>query len=323
MILAAQPAKPQRGVGLPMQQSTKQTLLLIAKIGVVVLVVWFVSDALRDAWRQLSEQRLRLAPGWALVSGVLLLLGQLPMAWYWRRTLQSLDEPAPLGRSIAAYYLSQIGKYVPGKAAVVLIRTERLVASAGGRYGPVAAAVFYETLTLMAFGGVLSALLLANRFGDEQRTLTLLAGVLGFACLVPTMPPVASRIAKRITRRPANAPTELRLTWRLMVEGWLYSLAAWSLMAASIAFAARSVGLDPPMEADTWLLAATLPVVAGFLSLLPAGVVVRDALMLQLLSPALGEAGALATTVATRIIWIAAESLACGILVGVNTRRAS
>ncbi|MEO1496163.1 MAG: lysylphosphatidylglycerol synthase domain-containing protein [Planctomycetota bacterium] len=299
-----------------MNQTANRALLLSAKVAVVACVVWFVSGSLSDAWRQIGEQGLTIAPGYAALSGLLLLLGQLPMAWYWRRTLAALDQPAPVWPAVAAYYLSQIGKYVPGKAAVVAIRTERFVAIAGGKPTQVAASVFYETLTLMAVGGVLSAALLAARFGSREGWLAVLAATLGVACLAPIVPPVAAWLMRKLTKRTDSSESPAyRFTWSLMGEGGVYALAAWGVMATSIWAAGRAVGVDnADSDAGLWLLAAALPVVAGFLSLLPAGVVVRDGLMLKLLAPTLGEAGALATTLATRVIWIAAEALVCVIL---------
>lgn len=293
----------------------------IAKLAVAAIVVVAAGGAVRDAWRELSTEGLRVDPLLALASGVIFLVAQSPMAWYWRRTLQALRQPAPVLPAITAFYFSQAGKYVPGKAMVVVLRTERMLPW-GGRGRTIAACVFLETLTHMAVGAVASAALLGGVVpivGGGGAWLTGSALVVGLACLAPTTPPVARRLVAKLAPPGDGEDDDLRrgLTPRLMIEGWAASLTSWSGIGASVWLAAASVGAadaDSLRLGPVWLLAAALPVVAGFLSLLPAGVLVREGLMLGVLSGPLGEANALATTVAVRLIWVAAECLACGIV---------
>jgi glycosyltransferase 2 family protein len=54
--------------------------------------------------------------------------------------------------------------------------------------------------------------------------------------------------------------------------------------------------------------------VTGFLSLLPGGIGVRDALLMQLLAPLCGDANALIAAVLVRLVWLVSELAACGIL---------
>ena len=47
----------------------------------------------------------------------------LPMWWFWYRTLQAFGQ-APEGlSSLRAFFIGHLGKYVPGKAMVVVLRT--------------------------------------------------------------------------------------------------------------------------------------------------------------------------------------------------------
>ena len=295
------------------------------KLAVVAVIVFAVAGAVRDAWGQLLAEGLQVNPLLAMAAGVLFLIAQAPMAWYWRQTLIALGQPAPILPTAIAYYVSQIGKYVPGKAMVIVLRTERMVRQ-GGRGRTVAASVFVETLTLMAIGAVVSAALLIMTTGgeaSERAWLIALAVGLAVGCLVPTAPPIARWIIERVAPSLEEADTAMRrgLTVPLMLEGWGASLVTWLGLGMSVWLAAWSVGASDAegwRMASLWVLTASLPVVAGFLSLLPAGVVVRDGLMLGLLAPVLGEGAALATTIAVRLIWVVSETLLCVILYGVS-----
>lgn len=302
----------------------------LLKVGVVVAVLAFVGQTFSTAWSELSQRRLRVDPWLAIGAGCLIAVGQLPMAWFWRQTLLALDQPAPVGASVRAFMISQIGKYVPGKASVVLIRTERLLTSLRQQESTdtppstavIGASVFYETLTHMAVGSLLAAVLAATvPLGDGGQRPWLIALSLGLAavCLTPTLPPVFTWLLRRLTRN--RAPEErLRngLSYTLAARGAIASAAAWSILAAAVWMTARALGAADgagPSTFPTWLLAAALPTVAGFVSLLPAGVLVREALTLSVLAPVLGEADALATTLALRLIWVATEALLCGSLI--------
>jgi uncharacterized protein (TIRG00374 family) len=63
-----------------------------------------------------------------------------------------------------------------------------------------------------------------------------------------------------------------------------------------------------------WVESVALPVVAGFLSLLPGGIGVRDTLLVELLSPEIPAASALVAAALWRLISLVSEVAACGII---------
>ncbi len=243
---------------------------------------------------------------------------------------------------LRSYYISHLGKYVPGKAMVIVLRTGMLNA-AGGRPGPVAASVLVETLTLMSVGGVISGHCswIPSVAKDHPWWLVALAFALAAACALPTLPPVMNRLIAFFERRRAarNAaegdpssqgrvitPDEWRpFTWRLFATGWGAATATWCGLALSLWLSVRALAPGFPATLENGLvclLAAALPVVAGYLSLIPGGLLVRDGLMTLLLTPATGPEVALAATLLVRLTWVASEALLCVILVvGLKLRR--
>ena len=85
----------------------------------------------------------------SLLSGLLYLAG----CWPVRSSTSGSCDPvhAPIGFLPAwrAYIVSHLGKYVPGKAMVVVVRSG-MVVPFGGRASTAAIATFYETLVMMA-----------------------------------------------------------------------------------------------------------------------------------------------------------------------------
>jgi uncharacterized membrane protein YbhN (UPF0104 family) len=68
--------------------------------------------------------------------------------------------------------------------------------------------------------------------------------------------------------------------------------------------------------------AAALSVVVGFLALIPAGLFVREAVILTFLAPTYGEPAALVAAVLVRLVWLLSELLVSAILYGWNTAEA-
>ncbi len=132
-------------------------LIPLAKIAVIALLCWFIYRAFIEGNETLGAHTWHVEPIWLVVSGVLYLVGLLPSAIFWQRILVRTGQEVSVGDGVRAYYISQLGKYVPGKAWVILVRVAILPGHAPSR-GAVALAATYETLTTMASGALMIGL---------------------------------------------------------------------------------------------------------------------------------------------------------------------
>src|SRR5207244_6475766 len=73
---------------------------------------------------------------------------------FWLRLLHRVGLRPSAGAAFRAYYVSHLGKYVPGKAWAILMRATLLP---GVRPGVAALTAAYETLTTMAAGALIAA----------------------------------------------------------------------------------------------------------------------------------------------------------------------
>ena len=90
--------------------------LVLAAVIVVAVGRRFYLD-LRDH-PEVWEAPLR--PGWLILSAVLYQVGIGFSGLFWYRLLRSLGQRPSLLAALRAYYISQLGKYVPGKAYAVV-----------------------------------------------------------------------------------------------------------------------------------------------------------------------------------------------------------
>ena len=309
--------------------SSRRWLVWVLRIAALVVVCIGVSGTVRHALTELGQHEWHLKPAWLIVSGAAYVLGMAPMGWFWHRTLEAFGYQPPLSATMRAYYFGQLGKYVPGKAMVIILRV-----AAMRRWAPsmrlVIVSVFIETLTMMAVGASL-AFLMSALVLKLDAYIWLLA--LGMACAAggPTLPFVLRWFGKlgagRFVRDDAAKPqaadsaddvSRLRgITFGVLGTGWVAAAIGWALFATSLWGTLRAIGVDGVLLLENMpvlITAVALAVVAGFVSMLPGGLVVRDASLLFLLAPVCGEANALVVAVLMRLVWLVSEVLACGIL---------
>ncbi len=214
---------------------------------------------------------------------------------------------------VRAYYIGHLGKYVPGKAVVFVLRIGLIKAVQPLRTGVGVAAIFYETLTTMAVGAFLATVILALDGSHEWHVLLISAG-LALAMAVPLAPIVFNSLLRALQRNRSDGTTAVaRLHPVRYVHYWLGIAVGWLLIGMSLWAAIQSLGPKEDVtlrELGLFTAAAALAVVGGFVSMLPGGLGVREIVVMELVKPLVGDAAvALAAAVLLRIVWLAAEAI--------------
>jgi glycosyltransferase 2 family protein len=282
------------------------------------LVIFYVGRHVIHTWRDLNAhgQSLRVDGRWIAASLVLYLVGLTAFGLYFGRVMKSSPTPTGYLAALRAYLISHIGKYVPGKAMVVVMRV-RLVMPYGARASTAAFATLYETLTMMAAGGLIAALGFATWPG--QAVMTWLGLGLGAGFLVVVWPKVFPRLSSLLrVPFPNVGPDALpRLSTRLLGEGLLWASAGWVLLGLSQIGVVRAIATSG-VPGERWPLviaSVALATVAGFaVAVLPGGLGVREGVLMTALAPALGEEVAVVSALALRLTWVIGELLAAVIL---------
>lgn len=289
----------------------------------------------------LRDQAIARVPSWRNLDGSLLLgggilyaLSLIPAVVVLSEAIACFGMKPPLSQVFVAQIRGHLGKYVPGKAMVVIIRARHLsdyqVPFAVG-----ATSVFIETLLMMGVGAAIAGG--ALYFLPVPRWMATASIVGGVSASLPTLPFVFQRIVKRLsfanTKRlsaetsPTDAPanstndgTDCRITWRLFSAAWLWSTVAWLLLGASFTCLVLAIpGGGENHSLATIYLASTasiaLAMVIGFVSLLPGGAGVRELVIATVLAPIAGPSQALLAAIAARIVFLSVE-LAASLFVG-------
>ncbi|MCA9131547.1 MAG: flippase-like domain-containing protein [Planctomycetales bacterium] len=281
----------------------------------------------QQRWRSQALARERAArlfwqahPAGLLAAGGLYALGMLPASLFWRQCLKAMDQPIHLPSILWAYFYGNLGKYFPGKAMVIVLRLAALQ-PLGIHKTATSITIFMETLTMMSVGGAIGAVCMILLNLDWR--LTLLAVGLLAATFIPTYPPLLRWGLPRLQRGVAPevvASWAARIDGQLFVRGWLLLTLTWIAFGLSLIVVLCSLPVANFGETSwsTTLLscfgAIALAVVLGFVSLLPGGAGVREAVLSLVLTPVVGPIAALCGAVWLRCVWLATELLMAGFL---------
>jgi uncharacterized membrane protein YbhN (UPF0104 family) len=265
-----------------------------------------------------SEIRaLPLRPGWLMAAGLLYLLGLGLSAIYWHRLLWRLGQRTSLLAALRAYYVSQSGKYLPGKAWALFFRAA-LAHEGGVSTGTAVASSFYEVLSTMCSGVFLALVIFGGavldgsdgfydlsftslrEFVRGQPRLDILAhpwipAVLALVLVLlvgtPIVPPIFNRLVGRIAApfRSDDSRPLPKFDWTALGQGLGMTAGGWFFLSASLWMVVQAVLIDPPAWSfNRWFYSTAylaLAYVGGFIILLvPSGLGVRELLLTPFLA---------------------------------------
>ncbi|MDA2812442.1 lysylphosphatidylglycerol synthase domain-containing protein [Nocardiopsis sp. RSe5-2] len=281
------------------------------RLAVLAAVLVFAAVALADRWDE-ARGALAALPPWALPASLvcaLAALGGQMMAW--RALLAGLGSPLPAATAARAMFVGQLGKYLPGSVWAFAAQVELARDHDVPRHRGAAATVQAVAVTLAANLAVAAATL---PFASEEATRrwwwVLLLAPLLLAALHPRLVEAVLGTAMRLSKRPVEVRVDGRATAAAL--GW--TLAAWiplSLHIGTLVAGADGAGWRAlPIAAGAYALAWTLGVL---FVIAPAGVGVRELVLVVALSPVLTPGAALVVAALSRLVMTAADLLAAGL----------
>lgn len=288
----------------------KPAARLLGWLVAIVAGAFFV----RHAWTALRQPDLHdllsIPSGMALAALFAIYLAQIPFtAAGWRWQLRDLRTGLSYRQALATLGVTQFGKYLPGNIAQHLGRVA-LARRFGGSLATLGLSLAYEMLiALLAASHIAVVVLLwlapgplAGWLGGVNRHLLLSA--LGVACVAMlwALPRAAGWWMRRrgSTERRAQA---LQLRWTTIVVCYLVFVGNFILMGFGLALLAHAFAPEHGMPVFTMAGAFAAAWVLGFVTPgAPAGLGVREGILLAWLSAPLGAAVAATTIILLRVV---------------------
>jgi len=297
--------------------------------GLIALARWICAGILLyAAGRQISAElsklqvtELRIHPVLLLIGAALYVVALACFGAYWRQAVLGMGGSPGRVEALRAYCVSQLGKYIPGKAWVLLIRCA-LIDTRTTIPPVIIASTIYETLAMMAAGSLVALVALLS-VGDARPGMLALSGALAVGLFFAVLPPVFGRLVTWASRWFRKEGTNLiaAVSYPTWLNGFRYCVPGW--IAAGLSLLAVAGSLDISLFSFVGFLLAcgsmALAVVGGFAVLIvPAGLGVREWVLMQTLGPSVGASNAVLIAILVRITHVSVELLVavCLYLVG-------
>ncbi len=327
--------------------------------GLFLLVLWFVANQAHTLWDANRAIDVQIDWKYLVAAGVLSQLSWLPSTWFWQRLIELLgDQNLERYPLIRAYFCGSLGKYVPGKAAVILIRSA-LAKKHGVSFVRASIASIVEAGAVMLVGCVVTIVFAVTvippdslptwvtetvpRESTSWSGLFMTIGILVLAMPVVAVP--ANWIFQKITRivqkrslekqtaegEPSEEPGDKelvdqsigKLTWQFLVAASLMFALSWAGHGLSLLLVLVSMNPEA-FSLDNWVIstaAAAAGTSIGFFAVFaPGGLAVREGLIITILAPSMGGSIAVAAAGLYRLASLIAEASAALILYLIRPR---
>ena len=266
----------------------------------------FVARSIARNWTEFRSLHVALTvtPAWIAASALTVLATYIMQIESWRRILAGWHQRLPFAAAARTWSLANLGRYVPGKVwsvAGLVVLAQR----AGVSPGPAAASAFVIQAVTLGSGVAVVAAAAPHSAPPLRLAAAALVAVATIGALV--WRPTAAWLGRLVNAAPPLEPLALSAvfasTLLTVVSWWTYGAAFWMLARGLVAGAALPL---------TGAVAAfTLGYILGLLALFaPGGVGVREVVLIGLLAPFLGAGGAVAVSVASRVLLTVLEAAA-------------
>lgn len=313
-------------------RSYSQQVWAVLKWPVFAIVLVAVSCRGWQLWSKVDTRTVDLHAGWLAGAVLVYVLGWLPAAIYWRSLLAAVGDHISLLKVARAYYCGHLGKYVPGKAGVIVIRAG-MIGGSGGRVRSAALTAGYESLTTIVTGAAVALMFSPWIFSTlvERPEWAGLKSLPGYPLIVPiavivlylAMLPLAAKLFARLAtvalkkeaENSTNPDTDQKanISTPLLLRGSLLLILGWCVHGLALGCIIRGTG-GAAFEIQHWPLwtaAVAAAISGGFLAVFaPGGIGVREWLLAEALQNQIGPQQAVAVAGLFRLISLSGELLA-------------
>ncbi len=312
--------------------SKKRGLFPVVKWTAFTVVMIFIARRAWQVWEVAPPGAMQIEWVWLIPSLLFYSVGWFPAVVFWQAMLRGCGQRASWYDATRSYYFGHLGKYVPGKAAVLVIRAG-MMKQVGVHPGVAAVTAVYETLTTMGAGLAIAVALAPiatsatmwkslPSWMQPLRTQVLLLPALVIVATLAALP-ILSRIFTRLAAKMAprdlqDGAVPVNISTRMLFEGLLTVSFGWVLFSLSLGCVMKALGASFTLaDFPVWMSATTLSTVGGFVVLIaPGGLGVREMLQTEVLQsqPGITETQAFLAAWLLRAVWMAGEVLTSLIL---------
>jgi len=295
---------------------------LIPQIAIVAVVLGLVLSVL---FRNLGQVRaavrdgeLSLRPGYLAASYLCLAMQLVSSSLVWHYITIRLKAAISVRKAVVSWMLSLLGKNIPGRVFVLAGRVY-MYAQYGVNAGRVTLGFALELACSLAAAMLLvftCLLLTASPAGATVRRLQPLLAAGPVLILIALHPRLLERLVNLGLRRLGRDPTKLSIRYRDIIAFVAASYVNWALLGTGFFLLTKAIVNVGWQHLPFIMGTFTFAMIAGFVAVFtPAGLGVREGVVLAALQTAIPAGVAAAVALAARVWATLGEAAAAGLVV--------
>jgi len=285
-------------------QKSSSLLKSILQWGGVVVIFFFLGRIVWENWSQVQGAAFSFRVVPLLLSTLIFVVSYFIQVWAWYLVTLRLEIALPLRETVATWFYSQLGKYLPGKVWLLLGRFY-LYDSRGKSRKAITVALYLEAVTLIMAAGLV--FLLSLLFLKEVESFTLgipLPGVilLFLLCLFSLHPRVLEKIFNTVLVRLKREPFHIPISYPQIL--WILTVCVLSWVIGGVGFYVFVDSVWNISFEHILFLTGALAIssTVGLLALFaPSGLGVREGVLVYLLSSIMPGSVAVILSILTRL----------------------
>jgi glycosyltransferase 2 family protein len=293
--------------------NARRSVFILAQWLLAGAIVWYAVTALRGQWSGAAVRLQSLRPDWPWIGAAtaIVVLTYLLLIETWRRVILASGETLHFGDAARIWFVSNLGKYVPGKIWSIAAMT---MMAKDSHVSPVVAAGSSVLMQLVSVAAGIGVVLVTGAQAVDHPRIAILAAtliVIGLAA-IPVILPALGRAAATLTGKNIVLP-RMSATVVWMAVG--SSVISWIAYGIAFQLFVRGILGNSAGATTSYIAVYAASYIIGFLALFaPGGAVVREGAMVTgMLRLALsGQADALVIAVASRL-WLTVTELLPGL----------
>ena len=266
-----------------------KTLIFLLKLVAMIAILGFVGWKLYDAWKSVNDAQLHVDWVFGGLAVVTFAGSMLTSGCTWRWLAYRMGDRTSTFPLLGAYTFSQMGKYIPGKVMLLLMRIER-TSRLGMDPQVCVVSTLIENAMYMVSGGLVAVITVVIYLRDKPLyALPVAAGLMALACVFH--PNIFYRLINtglRRMKRP-EVPVEQRLHVPDLLLAVAFFLPCWVFGGLSLWCATRSITMIDSQHLLVMPGAYALAVTGGMASLFPGGLGPNEGIKTLFLLPMLGN----------------------------------
>jgi hypothetical protein len=290
------------------------------RFGFLAVVLVLLGVTLADEAGTLWHEARQLNPWFVLLAFALSIVGLFCNLMVWREMLADLGSPLSLSEAWRIYFIGNMSKYIPGSIWPVLAQAE-LGADRGIPRSRSAVSVLLCYAVMTCSGAVVAGITLpfATAGSVAQYFWILFLVPVG---LVALSPPVLNRLLRLVLRLSRQPELGDGVSYRGLARTMAWALGSWAINGLMIYVLMRQLAGERQGTLLVSVGAYSLSWVVGFLAIFaPAGLGVREAVMVAALHSQTTTAIALTVALVQRALSVVADAATGGVATGLVGRR--